>query len=48
MIRYLRSRAIVRLNFREVKPRWELFTDILKVGVPGLINTAITNLSVVC
>jgi len=24
-----------------------LFTDILKVGVPGLINTAITNLSVV-
>ena len=28
-------------------PRWELFADILKVGVPGLINTAITNLSVV-
>lgn len=47
MIRYLRSRAIVRLNFRGVTPRWELFTDILKVGVPGLINTAITNLSVV-
>lgn len=47
MIWYLRSRAIVRLNFRGVKPRWELFADILKVGVPGLINTAITNLSVV-
>ena len=28
-------------------PRWALFADILKVGVPGLINTAITNLSVV-
>ncbi|MEA3024553.1 MAG: hypothetical protein QOK01_3405, partial [Alphaproteobacteria bacterium] len=28
-------------------PRRELFVDILKVGVPGLINTAITNLSVV-
>src|SRR5829696_1243568 len=28
-------------------PRWQLFADILKVGVPGLINTAITNLSVV-
>ena len=28
-------------------PRWELFADILKVGVPGLINIAITNLSVV-
>jgi len=48
MIGYLRSsRAIVRLNFRGMVPRWALFTDILKVGVPGLINTAITNLSVV-
>src|SRR5713101_7169285 len=46
MIWYLRSRAIVRLNFRGVMPRWELFADILKVGVPGLINIAITNLSV--
>jgi Na+-driven multidrug efflux pump len=27
--------------------RWALFADILKVGVPGLINTSITNLSVV-
>jgi putative MATE family efflux protein len=47
MIWYLRSRALVRLNFRGVTPRWELFADILKVGVPGLINIAITNLSVV-
>src|ERR1043166_1498877 len=47
MIWYLRSRAVVRLNFRGVTPRWELFADILKVGVPGLINIAITNLSVV-
>jgi Na+-driven multidrug efflux pump len=47
MIWYLRSHAIVRLNFREMPPRWELFADILKVGVPGLINIAITNLSVV-
>jgi putative MATE family efflux protein len=47
MIGYLRSsRALVRLNFRGVVPRWELFADIFKVGVPGLINTAITNLSV--
>src|SRR5262249_58820198 len=37
----------LRLNFRGVTPRWELFADILKVGVPGLINIAITNLSVV-
>ena len=47
MIWYLRSRATVRLNFRGAALRWELFADILKVGVPGLLNTAITNLSVV-
>jgi len=48
MICYLRSSAaIVRLNFRGVTTRLELFVDILKVGVPGLLNTAITNLSVV-
>ena len=48
MILYLRSpRAGVRLNFGGQTPRWELFADILKIGVPGLINTAITNLSVV-
>ena len=48
MIGYLRSpRSIVRLKFRGAVPRWELFADILKVGVPGLVNTAITNLSVV-
>jgi putative MATE family efflux protein len=48
MIAYLRSsRSIVRLKLSDMTPRWELFADILKVGVPGLVNTAITNLSVV-
>ena len=48
MLWYLRSpQSIVRLKFRGAVPRWELFADILKVGVPGLVNTAITNLSVV-
>ena len=48
LVCHLRSpRALVRLSFRGMAPRWELFADILKVGVPGLINTAITNLSVV-
>jgi putative MATE family efflux protein len=48
MIGYLRSsRSIIRLNFLGVAPQWALFVDILKVGIPGLINTAITNLSVV-
>jgi putative MATE family efflux protein len=41
------GRALVQLRFRGMAPRWELFADILKVGVPGLINIAITNLSVV-
>jgi len=45
---YLRSRrSLVTLRFREVSLRWELFAEILKVGVPGLINVLITNLSVV-
>jgi putative MATE family efflux protein len=48
LIWYLRSGcSLLRLSFRDVTPRWELFADILKVGVPGLINTAITNLSVI-
>jgi len=48
MVRYLRSSgSIVRLNFRGIAPRWELFADILRVGVPGLVNTAITTLSIV-
>jgi putative MATE family efflux protein len=47
MIAYLRSsRSVIRLNFYGPM-RWALFADILKVGVPGLLNTAITNLSVV-
>jgi Na+-driven multidrug efflux pump len=48
MIGYLHSSdSILRLNFRGIAARWELFADILKVGVPGLVNTAITNLSIV-
>jgi putative MATE family efflux protein len=48
MLAYLRSsHSIVRLNFFGAVPRRALFADILKVGVPGLMNTAITNLSVV-
>jgi putative MATE family efflux protein len=48
MIRYLRSSSsIVRLKLHGITPRRELFADILKVGIPGLINTAITNLSII-
>jgi putative MATE family efflux protein len=48
LIAYLRSsRAPITLAFRSVPLQWALFAEILKVGVPGLINVAITNLSVV-
>jgi putative MATE family efflux protein len=44
---YLRSaRSLVTLRFRGVVLRRALFADILKVGVPGLINVIITNLSI--
>src|SRR5712671_1861484 len=45
---YLRSsRSLVTLAFRGVSLQWRLFAEILKVGIPGLINVSITNLSVV-
>ena len=48
LVAYLRSpRSLVTLVFRGVPVQWGLFADILKVGVPGLINVTITNLSVV-
>src|SRR5262245_24265832 len=48
LIAYLRSpRSLARLAFRGLTLRWPVFADILKVGVPGLINVIITNLAVV-
>jgi Na+-driven multidrug efflux pump len=48
LLAYLRSsRSPVTLVFRGVPLRRGLFSEILKVGVPGLVNVAITNLSVV-
>jgi putative MATE family efflux protein len=48
LLAYLRSsRSLVTLAFRGMPLRWGLFAEILKVGVPGLINVTITNLSVV-
>lgn len=47
IIAYLRSSSSsLTLTLRGELHR-DLFTDILKVGVPGLLNTGITNLSVV-
>jgi putative MATE family efflux protein len=48
LLAYLRSsRSLITLRFRGVPLQWGLFTEILKVGVPGLVNVVITNLSVV-
>jgi putative MATE family efflux protein len=48
LLAYLLSRrSLVTLTFRGATLRWPLFADILKVGVPELINVMITNLSVV-
>jgi putative MATE family efflux protein len=48
LVAHLRSTCSpVRLSFRGVVLRWTLFAEILKVGVPGLINVVITNLTVV-
>ncbi len=48
LIVYLRSsRSLVTLTLRGVPLQRALFADILKVGVPGMINVSITNLSVV-
>jgi putative MATE family efflux protein len=48
LIAYLRgSRSLVALAFRGVRVQPALFKEILRVGVPGMINVGITNLSVV-
>jgi putative MATE family efflux protein len=48
LLAYLRSsRSLVTLAFRGTPLKWALFAEILEVGVPGLINVTITNLSVV-
>jgi putative MATE family efflux protein len=48
LIAYLRSsRSLITLAFRGVPLQWALFAEILRVGVPGLINVVITNMSVV-
>jgi putative MATE family efflux protein len=48
LLAYLRAPgSLVKLSFRSIALRRELFAEILRVGVPGMINVGITNLSVV-
>jgi Na+-driven multidrug efflux pump len=41
------GRGLVRLSFARTRLRWRLFREILRVGVPGALNTVQTNLTVV-
>jgi len=43
----LSSRSLVTLTFRGASLRWDLFSEILKVGIPGLINVVINNVAVI-
>src|SRR5262245_24528114 len=48
LLAHLRSsKALVKLELRGGSLQWKLFVEILRVGIPGMLNVAITNLSVV-
>src|SRR5262249_8636219 len=48
LLAHLRSsKALVKLDLRGGSLQWKLFAEILRVGIPGMLNVAITNLSVV-
>jgi len=45
---HLRSpRSLVTLSFRGVRLKWELFGEFFRVGVPGMLNVVINNLTVI-
>jgi Na+-driven multidrug efflux pump len=46
LTRYMAS-GRAGLTFRLVALRWQLFADILKVGLPTAVNTVLTNLTVI-
>ena len=41
------ERSVVRLRFRAPPLQWDLYKEFLRVGVPGMINVGINNLTVV-
>jgi putative MATE family efflux protein len=47
LLAYLRSRrSVVRLNFADLRLRWALFRDILRVGLVAALITVQTNLTI--
>jgi putative MATE family efflux protein len=48
LVGYLRSaRSLVRLSVTGTRYEWALLREILRVGIPGMVNVAITNFTVV-
>jgi putative MATE family efflux protein len=48
LLTYLRgAESLVRLSFRGVRFQWALLREFFRVGVPGMLNVAITNLTVI-
>lgn len=48
LLAYLRSsRSLVTLSFRGMRLKRELFGEFFRVGVPGMVNVAITNMTVI-
>jgi len=48
LLAYLRgAKSLVTLSFRGVRFQWALLGEFFRVGVPGMLNVAITNLTVI-
>jgi putative MATE family efflux protein len=48
LIAYLRGpHSVVNLSFRTVRFQWHLLAEFFRVGVPGMLNVAINNLTVI-
>src|SRR5688572_29195586 len=48
LLAYLRSPcSLITLSFRGVRFQWALLREFFRVGVPGMLNVAITNLTVI-
>jgi len=48
LLAHLRSAgSLVRLSFRGIRFQWGLLGEFFRVGVPGMLNVAITNITVI-
>jgi len=48
LLAYLRNaRSLVTLSFRGIRFQWGLLGEFFRVGIPGMLNVAITNVTVI-